>query len=355
MHDEKCAVRDITAGGHGNVLGYADYFDRSDVPLVENDESFQLHCNDAINIQFTSGTTGLPKAVELSHTNIVNNAVFIAAQQKFSATDTVCVPPPLYHCFGLVLGSLACAATGAQLVLPWPTFDAEKTLEAVESEGATALYGVPTMFINQLTSKTFHEYTLSTLRTGIMAGSICPSEIMRRTIEEMHLDEITIAFGMTETAPVSFQSAADTPFEKRVTTVGRVHPHVEAKVVASSGNICEVNVPGELLVRGYNVMRGYQRYRRATQEVITSDGWMKTGDLATIDEDGYATIVGRLKDTIIRGGENIAPREVEDCLFNHDAVEIASVVGVPDELLGQQVCACIVLSSEAHAFSGNGG
>ncbi|KVT76432.1 AMP-binding protein [Burkholderia ubonensis] len=297
---------------------------------------------DPINIQFTSGTTGSPKGATLSHRNVVNNARSIAQAMRFSEQDALCIPVPLYHCFGMVLAVLACVSTGAAMVFPGEAFDPAATLAAVADERCTALHGVPTMFIAELDHPDFANYDLSSLRTGIMAGSPCPIETMKRVVSQMHLSEITIAYGMTETSPVSFQSSTDDPLEMRTTTVGRIQPHLEVKIVDPSGGIVPVGATGELCTKGYSVMRGYWDDDEKTRDVLI-DGWMHTGDLATLDANGYCNIVGRLKDMLIRGGENIYPREIEEFLFRHPKIQSAQVFGVPDAKYGEEVCAWIVL------------
>ena len=300
-----------------------------------------LSCHDAINIQFTSGTTGNPKGATLTHHNVVNNARFIAQAMNFTENDSLCIPVPLYHCFGMVLAVLACVSTGATMVFPGESFEPVATLQAVSEERCTALHGVPTMFIAELDHPRFAEFDLSRLRTGIMAGSPCPIETMKRVIAEMHLSEITIAYGMTETSPVSFQSSTTDPLERRVSTVGRIQPMLEAKVVDADGNVVPVGEKGELLVRGYSVMQGYWGDEARTREAV-QDGWMHTGDLATIDAEGYCNIVGRAKDMLIRGGENVYPREIEEFLFRHPKVQSVQVFGVPDTRYGEEICAWIV-------------
>ena len=305
--------------------------------------SAELHPDEPINIQFTSGTTGAPKGATLTHNNIVNNGRFVAHAMRFSETDRLCVPVPLYHCFGMVLGVLACVSAGAALVFPGEGFDPLETLRAVADEKCTALHGVPTMFVAELDCPEFADFDLSSLRTGIMAGAPCPIEVMRRVTGEMHLGEITIAYGMTETSPVSFQSGADDPLERRVSTVGRVHPHVEVKIADEDGKPVPVGDSGELMTRGYSVMKGYWDDDAHTAEAVTPDGWMKTGDLAVLDAEGFCNIVGRVKDMLIRGGENIYPREVEEFLYRHPKVQQAQVFGIPDPKYGEEVCAWIVL------------
>ncbi len=300
-----------------------------------------LQPDDAVNVQFTSGTTGLPKGATLSHFNILNNGFFCAEGMRFTAQDRLCIPVPLYHCFGMVMGVLGCVTHGAAMVFPGAAFEAESVLETVVEERCTALYGVPTMFIAELDHPRFDEFDLSTLRTGIMAGAPCPIEIMRRVIARMHMSEVTIAYGMTETSPVSFQTAVDDPIEQRVGTVGRIHPHVQVKIVDGLGRVVPRGETGELCTRGYSVMLGYWDDQARTQEVIDEAGWMRTGDQATLDEQGYCRIVGRVKDMIIRGGENIYPREVEEYLYRHPKVQDVAVFGVPDDKYGEQVAAWV--------------
>jgi fatty-acyl-CoA synthase len=293
------------------------------------------------NIQFTSGTTGTPKGAALTHFNIVNNGFFVGEAMRLTMEDSICIPVPMYHCFGMVLGVLAAMTHGAASVFPGEAFEPLAVLETVASERCTALHGVPTMFIAELDHPRFREFDLSSLRTGIMAGSPCPTAVMRRVVAEMHMPEVTICYGMTETSPVSFQTQPDDPLERRVTTVGRVHPHVQVKIIDSDGHTTARGVAGELLTRGYSVMRGYWGDAERTRAAIDADGWMHTGDLAVIDEQGYCNIVGRLKDLIIRGGENISPLEIEEFLYRHPAVLDVAVVGVPDSKFGEAVCACI--------------
>ena len=312
--------------------------DRERVALLEK----TLDPFTPINIQFTSGTTGAPKGATLTHHNILNNAFFVGEQIRLTPDDRMAIPVPLYHCFGMVMGNLGCLTHGATMVYPSPVFDPEATLRAVESERCTALYGVPTMFVAELSVDGFEKYDLSSLRTGIMAGAPCPIEIMRRVIDDMNMSEVTIAYGMTETSPVSFQSSVDDTIERRVTTIGRVLPHIEVKVVDEDGNTVPCGVTGELCTRGYSVMPGYWADEEKTRECIV-DGWIRTGDLATIDEEGYGNIVGRLKEMVIRGGENLYPREIEEFLFAHDAIEDVAVFGVPDPKYGEELCAWIKL------------
>lgn len=313
-----------------------------DVTTAELDaETKALDQNEPINIQFTSGTTGSPKGACLTHRNIVNNAHFVTARMKFTEADRLCIPVPFYHCFGMVMGTLGCVTKGAAMVVPGEGFDPADTLAAVSDENCTALYGVPTMFVAELDLPDFDTYDLSSLRTGIMAGAPCPARIMRDVFEKMNMTEVTIAYGMTETSPVSFQTRVDAPFDKRVSTVGTIHPHVECKVVDPSGKTVGLGEQGELLTRGYSVMQAYWGAPEKTAEAI-QDGWMHTGDLAVIDEDGYCDITGRVKDMIIRGGENVYPREIEEFLYTHPAVSQVQVFGVPDDKLGEVVCAWIV-------------
>ena len=302
-----------------------------------------LDRNDAITIQFTSGTTGRPKGATLSHRNILNNGWLVGQAQRLLPADRICVPVPLYHCFGMVMGNLASVTCGAAMIYPSAGFNPKSTLAAVEQERCTALYGVPTMFIAALGDPEFERFDLSSLRTGVMAGSPCPIEVMRQVVERMGMSGVTIAYGMTETSPVSFQSALDDPLQRRVTTIGRVQPHLEVKAIDASGQITPRGVPGELCTRGYSVMLGYWDDPQQTGETIDAEGWMHTGDLGTIDEAGYGNIVGRIKDMVIRGGENIYPREIEEFLYAHPKIADVQVVGVPDPRLGEEICAWIRL------------
>lgn len=306
-----------------------------------------LSPGDAINIQFTSGTTGLPKGATLSHRNILNNAYFVGVAMGLGEGDRLCVPVPLYHCFGMVMSNLTCLLHGATIVYPSAGFDPVAVLETVEAERCTALHGVPTMFIAELEHPDFAQYDLASLRTGIMAGATCPMEIMTKVMTRMHMRDVGVAYGMTETSPVSFQTALSDPVERRVSTIGRVQPHLEVKIIdPETGEIVPRGVPGELCTRGYSVMLGYWDDPERTSEAIR-DGWMHTGDLAVIYAEGYGEIVGRSKDMIIRGGENVYPREIEEYLFRHSAVEDVQVVGVPDQKFGEEICACIRLRSGA--------
>jgi fatty-acyl-CoA synthase len=299
--------------------------------------------DDPINIQYTSGTTGFPKGATLSHHNILNNGYFVGLGCGYTEADRVCIPVPYYHCFGMVMGNLACTSLGACMVIPAPAFDAEATLRAVQDERCTSLYGVPTMFIAQLEHPNFAQYDLSSLRTGIMAGSPCPIETMRRAVSQMHMSEVTICYGMTETSPVSTQTGADDTMEQRVGTVGSTHPHLETKIVSpETGAIVERGTAGELCTRGYSVMLGYWNDAERTAEAIDRARWMHTGDLAVMDADGYVNIVGRIKDMVIRGGENVYPREIEEFLMGHPDIADVQVIGVPDARFGEELMAWII-------------
>ncbi len=307
-----------------------------------------LQPDEAINIQFTSGTTGMPKGATLTHFNVVNNGYFVGRAMKFTPADRLCIPVPLYHCFGMVMSVLTCVTHGATMVFPADAFEPGAVLETVQVERCTALHGVPTMFIAELDHPDFERFDLSSLRTGIMAGAPCPVEIMKRVLEDMHMRDVTIAYGMTETSPVSFQSGTDDPLDRRVSTIGRVHPHVEVKIIDEHGRTVPRGVKGELCTRGYSVMRGYWNDAEKTAETIDAANWMHTGDLAIIDEDGYGNIVGRVKDMIIRGGENIYPREIEEYLFRHPKIQDCAVFGVPDQRFGEQVGVWIKLRDGEH-------
>ncbi|GAC1504648.1 MAG: AMP-binding protein [Candidatus Dormibacteraceae bacterium] len=312
----------------------------SESELHEVEASLQF--DDPINIQYTSGTTGFPKGATLTHHNILNNGFFIGETLRYTERDRVCIPVPFYHCFGMVLGNLACTTHGATIVVPAEGFDPVITMETVQKERCTSLYGVPTMFIAELEHPRFNEFDFSTLRTGIMAGSPCPVEVMKKVQTVMHIPEMTIAYGMTETSPVSTQCTTNDPLERRVSTVGRVHPHVEIKIVdATTGSVVPRGTTGELCSRGYMVMRGYWNNDEATRQAIDPARWMHTGDLATIDTEGYVNIVGRIKDMIIRGGENIYPREIEEFLYGHPDVADVQVIGVPSEKYGEEVMAWV--------------
>jgi fatty-acyl-CoA synthase len=309
----------------------------------------ELQPDDAINIQFTSGTTGLPKGATLSHFNILNNGYFVARALRLNERDRMCIPVPLYHCFGMVMANLGCMTHGAAMIYPGEWFDPKLALEAVAAERCTVLYGVPTMFIAELEHPEFAQYDLTSLRTGIMAGAPCPIEVMKRVIRDMHMEQVTIAYGMTETSPVSFQSSTDDSIERRVSTVGRIHPHLQVKVVDAQGRILPRGTQGQLLTRGYSVMKGYWEDPERTREAIDESGWMHTGDLATLDDEGYCNITGRLKDMLIRGGENIFPREIEEFLYRHPKVQAVQVFGVPDKKYGEEVCAWMQLKPGATA------
>jgi fatty-acyl-CoA synthase len=309
--------------------------------LAERQAATQF--DDPINIQYTSGTTGFPKGATLTHHNILNNGYFVGLGCRYSEEDRICIPVPFYHCFGMVMGNLAAIAHGACMVIPAPAFEPVAVLETVQEEGCTSLYGVPTMFIAELEHERFSEFDLSSLRTGIMAGSPCPIETMRRVVSEMNMEEVTICYGMTETSPVSTQTGADDPLDKRVGTVGRVHPHVEIKVIDPvSQRVIERGETGELCTRGYSVMLGYWDDEERTAEALDRGGWMHTGDLAVMDDEGYLKIVGRSKDMLIRGGENVYPREIEEFLYTHPDVADVQVIGVPDARYGEEIMAWIV-------------
>jgi fatty-acyl-CoA synthase len=301
-----------------------------------------LDNNQPINIQYTSGTTGFPKGATLSHRNILNNGYFTTELINFGPDDRLCIPVPFYHCFGMVMANLGCTSHGATMVIPAPGFDPGLTLAAIEKERCTAVYGVPTMFIAMLGDPDLATHDLSSLRTGIMAGAVCPIEVMKRCVNEMNMTEVAIAYGMTETSPVSCQTLIDDDLERRTATIGRVHPHVEIKIVdPETGEIVERGQPGEYCTRGYSVMLGYWQDEAKTHEAIDDDGWMHTGDLAVMRDDGYCNIVGRIKDMVIRGGENIYPREVEEFLYTHPDIEDAQVIGVPDDKYGEEICAWV--------------
>ena len=336
----------------GDTLSGAMSFDEvmargGDAPKSRLDAITEgLSPDDAINIQFTSGTTGRPKGATLSHRSIINNAISVARAMRLTPDDALCIPVPLYHCFGMVLGNLAAAAYGVKMVFPGEGFDPLTTLKAVEAENCTALHGVPTMFSAMLERPDFKQFDLRNLRTGIMAGSICPAPLMKRVMEDMHLRDITIAYGMTETSPVSFQTGADDPPARRVSTVGRIQPHVECKVIDEEGRTLPTGEQGQLLTKGYLVMKGYWNDPEFTAGAIR-DGWMHTGDLAIIDAEGYCQITGRAGDMLIRGGENVYPAEIEELLITHPDIAQAQVFGVPDARLGEEVSAWIILRPEA--------
>ncbi|HEY7159655.1 MAG TPA: AMP-binding protein [Acidobacteriota bacterium] len=329
-----------------DLLSKSEEISTAELRQRQSDQNF----DEPINIQYTSGTTGFPKGATLSHHSILNNGFFIAEKMRFTEQDRLCIPVPFYHCFGMVLGNLACVTHGATMVLPAETFDAAKTLEAVSEERCTALHGVPTMFIAELALPDFDRFDLTSLRTGIMAGAPCPIEVMKQVFAKMHMAEVTIAYGMTETSPVSFQSETDDPIEKRVSTVGRIHPHVECKIIEpETGKTVPRGTTGELLSRGYIVMLGYWNNPEATAAAIDEARWMHTGDLAIMDEQGYVQIVGRSKDMIIRGGENIYPREIEEFLYTHPKIQDVQVIGVPDQLYGEEVMAWVILKKGINA------
>ena len=339
-------LRFIASIGLEPELGMLRFDDLRVDADIERLDAIQLHRDDPINIQFTSGTTGSPKGACLTHHNIVNNAHFVTDTMNFTDKDRLCIPVPFYHCFGMVMGTLGCVSKGATMVIAGEGFDPAETLQAVSDEACTALFGVPTMFVAELALPQFDAYNLSHLRTGIMAGAPCPAEIMRRVQARMNMREVTIAYGMTETSPVSFQSNVDDPLEQRVSSVGRIHPHVEVKIVDEAGQVVPTGTQGELRTFGYSVMQGYWGDDEKTASSIV-DGWMLTGDLAVMDADGYVSITGRLKDMICRGGENIYPREIEEFLYKNPDIATAQVFGIPDERLGEIVCAWIVPAANA--------
>ena len=342
-------VISIGAGSYAGCLAFDRVLDRGKKLGSErlNSIAATVQMDDAVNIQFTSGTTGLPKGATLSHHNLINNAFFVGEATGIEPGSRVCIPVPLYHCFGMVMGNLGCVTHAATMVYPSESFDPLKTLETVEAERCDVLYGVPTMFIAQLNHPEFARFDLNSLRRGIMAGAPCPIEVMKEVASTMHMSEITIAYGMTETSPVSFQSSRDDPLELRVSTVGRIQPHLEVKIVNREGRVVPRGEPGELCTRGYSVMLGYWSDEARTREAVDSAGWMHTGDLATIDDDGYCRIVGRIKEMVIRGGENIYPREVEEYLYGHPDIQDVQVFGVPDTKYGEELCAWIVSKAGA--------
>jgi fatty-acyl-CoA synthase len=332
------------AGKHDGCLSFDWISERGKQAGNKRLESVSaaIQMDDAANIQFTSGTTGLPKGATLSHHNLINNAFFVGEATGIEPGSRVCIPVPLYHCFGMVMGNLGCVTHAATMVYPSESFDPLRTLEAVEAERCDVLYGVPTMFIAQLNHPEFSRFDLSSLRRGIMAGAPCPIEVMKEVASTMHMSEITIAYGMTETSPVSFQSSRDDSLELRVSTVGRIQPHLEVKIVDRQGRVVPRGEAGELCTRGYSVMLGYWNDEARTKEAVDSARWMHTCDLATIDDDGYCRIVGRIKDMVIRGGENIYPREVEEYLYRHPHIQDVQVFGVPDAKYGEELCAWII-------------
>ena len=343
----------IISTTESSVSGIYNWADFNDLSNDSSDQDLDARLNsqdmdDPINIQYTSGTTGFPKGATLSHHNILNNGYFVAETMNFDESDRLVVPVPLYHCFGMVMANLGCLTHGACAIYPSETFEPEAVLHAVQSERATALYGVPTMFIAELALPNFSEYDLKTLRTGIMAGAPCPVDTMTQVNERMNMTEVEIAYGMTETSPVSFQTKVDSPVEKRVSTVGKVHPHVEVKIINPDTNkLCTVGEMGELCTRGYSVMLGYWENPEATSLAIDGHGWMHTGDTAVMDLDGYVNIVGRIKDMIVRGGENIYPREIEEYLIGHKDIEDVQVTGVPDEKFGEEIIAWVKLNGDS--------
>ena len=351
----KCARVDalrriVTLDNTGKNAGMISWNDFIHVGMAKaskadlNERRLSLNYRDSINIQYTSGTTGFPKGATLTHFGILNNGFFVGEGMKFTAKDRLCIPVPFYHCFGMVLGNLACVTHGATMILPSDSFSAESVLSTVQEEKCTALHGVPTMFIAELEYPELESLDLSSLRTGIMAGSPCPIEVMKKVISIMGMHEITICYGMTETSPVSFQTLIDDSLDLRVSTVGRVHPHVEAKVIDPlTGSIVPRGISGELCVRGYLVMREYWNNPSATSEAIDNEHWMHTGDLATMNENGYLNIVGRTKDMISRGGEKIFPKEVEDFLYTHPKISDVQVIGVPSTKYGEEVMAWVKL------------
>jgi fatty-acyl-CoA synthase len=329
-----------------DLMAMGEHVTEEELQRVQREQEF----DDPINIQYTSGTTGFPKGATLSHHNILNNGYFVARLQNFTHEDKLCIPVPLYHCFGMVMGNLGCVTHGATMVYPAEGFDPQATLEAVQAERCTALYGVPTMFIAELAHPDFATYDLSSLRTGVMAGSPCPIEVMKKVNTLMNMREVEIAYGMTETSPVSCQSRVDSPLDKRVSTVGQVGPHLEIKIVdPATGKVVPVGQPGELCTRGYSVMLGYWNNPEATAQAIDSARWMHTGDLATMDEEGYINIVGRIKDMIIRGGENVYPREIEEFLYTHPKISDVQVIGVPDPKYGEEIMAWVQLKAGEQA------
>ena len=334
-------------------FGSADWYERMHGEIDDLSEyTADLHCDDPINIQFTSGTTGFPKGATLTHRNLLNNGYFIGELLGYTENDRVCVPVPFFHTFGMVIGTFATFTHGGAIIIPAPSFKARETLKAVHSAKATSLYGVPTMFINELEEAHDHEeygspYDLSTLRTGVMAGTSCPSKTMRDVMDKLNMTEIAICYGMTETSPVSFQTRADSPLDKRVNTVGQIMPHLEARIICEdTGETVPRGAQGEVVVRGYSVMKEYWHHPEKTAEAIDADGWMHTGDLGVIDDEGYLAITGRIKDMLIRGGENIYPREIEEFLFTHPDVVDAQVIGVPDDKYGEEIMAWVILHDE---------
>lgn len=343
------AVISLVEKPAAGMMSWQQLLDQADQVSIDAqiERQAELQFDDAINIQYTSGTTGFPKGATLSHHNILNNGFFVTESQKFTDQDRMVIPVPLYHCFGMVMGNLGCVTHGATMIYPNDSFDPDSVLKAVAEERATALYGVPTMFIALLEHPDFANFNTESLRTGVMAGSICPIEVMKQVIDKLHMSEVQIAYGMTETSPVSTQTSADAPLNKRVSTVGRTQPHLESKIVDPMGRIVPRGEIGELCTRGYSVMLGYWNNEEATLKAIDSNGWMHTEDLATMDDEGYIAIVGRSKDMVIRGGENIYPREVEEFLYSHPAISDAQVTGVPDPKFGEELVAWVILKPDA--------
>jgi len=343
----------IKIGGASRTgwLAFDDVAATSDEPVLREVERIgaKLDSNDAVNIQFTSGTTGSPKGATLSHRNILNNGFFVGRAIGLEVGDKLCIPVPLYHCFGMVMGNLGCLTHGATMVYSSEVFDPRAVLDAVQREKCTGLYGVPTMFIAILGHPDFANYDVGSLRTGCMAGSPCPVEVMKQVIAHLNMRDVTIAYGMTETSPVSFQSAGDDPLDRRVSTIGRVQPHLEVKIVDENGATVPRGTPGEVCTRGYSVMIGYWDDKQKTDDAVDNDGWMHTGDIGTIDPEGYGNIVGRIKDMVIRGGENLYPREIEEFLYTHPKVADVQVVGLPDKRYGEELCAWIRLVPGATA------
>jgi fatty-acyl-CoA synthase len=345
LPDLRAVVRLGAEGAAGmwswaDLLGMAQQVSEGELADRQRRQAF----DDPINIQYTSGTTGYPKGATLSHHNILNNGYFVAEVMNFTDRDRLVIPVPLYHCFGMVMGNLGCVTHGATMIYPSEGFDPRAVLEAVEAERATALFGVPTMFIAEIEHPEFARFDLTSLRTGIMAGSPCPVEVMKKVNSLMHMREVEIAYGMTETSPVSFQTRTDAPLDKRVGTVGQIHPHLEVKVIApDTGQVAPVGEVGELCTRGYSVMLGYWNNEEATRQAIDAARWMHTGDLAVMDEAGYVRIVGRIKDMVIRGGENIYPREIEEFFYMHPKISDAQVIGVPDPKYGEELMAWVRL------------
>ena len=346
------ALRTVIHFGSAAAPGFLRYADWLRLGKLQDADVRRIAATispaDPVNIQFTSGTTGLPKGATLTHRNVLNNGFFLGQAMRLTGVDRLCIPVPLYHCFGMVVGNLAALTHGATIVYPNDAFDALSVLVTVQQERCTALHGVPTMFIAELDHPRFHEFDLSSLRTGAMAGSPCPVEVMKRVVREMHMADVTIAYGMTETSPASCQSTVDTPLDKRVSTVGKVHPHLEVKIAdPESGEALPIGAVGELCARGYAVMHGYWNDAQKTAQAIDAQGWMRTGDLAVMDEEGYVTIAGRIKDMVIRGGENIYPREIEEFLYRHPALQDVQVIGVPDARYGEELCAWIIVRDDA--------